>query len=207
MESCDTRPDLLQSIQILTSSLRRKGVRVRHQWIPSHIGIQGNEKADQAAKAGARRPGRPDITVPSSISDLVRRVDRAAWSLWAREYHQAALQHGWPATQCQEQSTDTLFIDHPPQIGHLMSRIRLNWWKTKYVPTICTCLQQPISIQHCLFECSNLQPHFQPLRELLKEEPDKLRALQTTTKNSPDGWRPLTLAATLVYTSAVGPYL
>ena len=40
-----------------------------------------------------------------------------------------------------------------------------------------------------------------------EEKTDKLRLLQLTSKDGPDGWRPLTLAATLAHSSAVGPYL
>ena len=52
-----------------------------------------------------------------------------------------------------------------------------------------------------------LQTHSQPLRDLFQEKTDKLRLLQLTSKDGPDGWRPLTLAATLAYSAAVGPYL
>ena len=99
----------------------------------------------------------------------------------------------------------TLFPRHPPQVGHLMTRIRLNCWKSKYTLARCPCLQENISFQHCLFDCPTLQTHFQPLRDLFQGKTDKLRLLQLTSKDGPDRWRPLTLAATLAHYSAVGP--
>ena len=52
-------------------------------------------------------------------------------------------------------------------------------------------------------ECGTLEPP----RDLFQGKTDKLRLLQLTSKDGPDGWRPLTLAATLAHSSAVGPYL
>ena len=162
-EYCKSRPELLSIIQGLTSSLKKKGVSVRYQWVPSHVGLSGNEQADLAAKAGAQRVGRPDLTLRPTTSDLVRRVNRAAWSLWAKDYREAALHHNWPKTECQGDSTETLFPRHPPQVGHLMTRIRLNSRKSKYTLARCPCLQDNISFQHCLFDFPTLQNQFQSL--------------------------------------------
>ena len=100
-------------------------------------------------------------------------------------------------TECQGDSTETLFPRHSPQVGHLMTRIRLNCWKNKYTLARCPCLQENISFQHCLFDCPTLQNQFQPLRDLFQGKTDKLRLLQLISKDGPDGWRPLTLAAAL----------
>ena len=157
-EYCKSRPELLSIIQGLTSSLKKKkGVSVRYQWVPCQVGLSGNEQADLADKEGAQRVGRPDLTLRPSTSDLVRRVNRAAWSLWAKDYREAALHHNWPMTECQGDSTETLFPRHPPQVGHLMARIRLNFLKGKYTSAKCLCLQENISFQHCLFGWPTLQ--------------------------------------------------
>ena len=116
-EYCKSRPELISIIQGLTSSLQKKGVSVRYQWVPSHVGLSGNEQADLIAKTRAQRVGRPDLTLRSSTSDLVRRVNRAAWSLWAKDYRDAALHHNWPMIECQGDSTETF-----PDI-HLKSAI------------------------------------------------------------------------------------
>ena len=46
---------LIRSIQ----KLDEKGVHTNFRWIPAHAGIEGNEKADQAAKEAAHQPGAP----------------------------------------------------------------------------------------------------------------------------------------------------
>ena len=146
---------------------------MRYQWVPSHVGLSGYQQADLDATTGAQRVGRPDLTLRPSTSDLVRRVNRAAWSLWAKDYREdvqrvgrpdltlppstsdlvrrvtwaacslwtkdyreAALHHNWPITECQGDSTETLFPRHPPQVGQL-SRIRLNCWKRQYTLARC----------------------------------------------------------------------
>ena len=206
-EYCKSRPDLLSIIQGLTSSFKKKSVSVRYQWVPSHEGLSGNEQADLAAKTGAQRVGRPDLTFCTSTSDLVRRGNWAAWSLRAKDYREVALHHNWPMIECQGGSTETLFPRHPPQVGHLMTRIRLNCWKSKYTLARCLCLQENFSFQHCLFHCPTLQNQFQHLRNIFLGKTDKLRLLQLTRTDGPDRWRPLTLAATLTHSSAVRPYL
>ena len=180
---------------------------MRYQLVTSHVGLSGHEQADLADKAGAQRVGRTDVTLRPSNSDLVRRVNQAAWSHWAKDYREAALHHTWPMTECQGDSTETLFPRHPAKVGHLRTKIRLNWWKSKYTLARCPCLQENISFLHCLFDCPALQNQFQSLRNLYQGKTDKLRLLQLTSKDGPDGWRPLTLAATLAHSSAAGPYL
>jgi ribonuclease HI len=46
---------IIRSIQ----KLDEKGVHTNFRWIPAHAGIEGNEKADQAAKEAAHQPGAP----------------------------------------------------------------------------------------------------------------------------------------------------
>jgi len=47
-------PPTPQTIALTTRKLvRQLGVRIRIKWVPSHKGIEGNEKADQIAKEAA----------------------------------------------------------------------------------------------------------------------------------------------------------
>ena len=45
---------VLQSILAALTSLDRSGKRVVFCWLPSHVGVTGNERADEAAKRAAR---------------------------------------------------------------------------------------------------------------------------------------------------------
>ena len=58
--------DIIANAQVLTD----KGIEVNLQWVPSHIRIEGNERADKAAKEAAKSPSTSEIKsiVPSAIS-------------------------------------------------------------------------------------------------------------------------------------------
>ena len=49
-----TRPEILHSIFKFIKSLQNKNLEVSFGWIPSHVGIIGNETADQTAKTGSK---------------------------------------------------------------------------------------------------------------------------------------------------------
>ena len=59
--------------------LRTSGTRVLAQWIPSHVGIKGNEKADLLANQG-RASEQP--TVPATFADCKAAIRRGLAELW-----------------------------------------------------------------------------------------------------------------------------
>ena len=62
-----------------TEQLRQADVRIICQWIPSHVGIHGNEVADELATAGRLQP---QPTVPATlahVSSLLRGETAKRW--------------------------------------------------------------------------------------------------------------------------------
>ena len=51
--SLTSRPDLIHNIILQINKLRQEGYQIEFAWIPSHVGIEGNEKADTLAKQGS----------------------------------------------------------------------------------------------------------------------------------------------------------
>ena len=54
--------------------LVNKGIEVILQWVPSHIDIKGNERADKAAKEAAEKPISPRIKRYSSFSYITKKI-------------------------------------------------------------------------------------------------------------------------------------
>ena len=68
---------LITSALHLIQQLQSGGTRVKFIWLPSHIDVEGNEKADAAAKEGLLLP-RITISVPPSLSNIKQLIKRSA---------------------------------------------------------------------------------------------------------------------------------
>ena len=86
---------LIQKFLIDHTELLKNRKQVVLCWIPSHIGITGNEKADQAAKSSLELDVRP-LNIP--FKDFLPRATKYYHDLW---------QSSW------ERSTDFLTLIHP----------------------------------------------------------------------------------------------
>ena len=72
-------PTSMGDILSATEQLRQADVRIICQWIPSHVGIHGNEFADELANAGRLQP---QPTVPATlahVSSLLRGETAKRW--------------------------------------------------------------------------------------------------------------------------------
>jgi hypothetical protein len=61
-------------ISAKAQTLIDKGIEVILQWVPSHIGIEGNERADKAAKEAAGKPTAPGLERYRSFSYIARKI-------------------------------------------------------------------------------------------------------------------------------------
>ncbi|KAG0714760.1 hypothetical protein GWK47_013502 [Chionoecetes opilio] len=109
---------LITTILGSLQSLGAQGRRVRLNWIPSHVGVRGNEAADVAAKRVASGPS-VTMHVPPSLQQLKAQARRAAahrahqthrelearkrqaaWYAAATGRHPATTQGRWRTTAC-----------------------------------------------------------------------------------------------------------
>ena len=84
------------------TQLTRAGVNIALQWVPAHVGIPGNEKADSLAGRGAAAPDPEavplvEIVLPLTVRGLLPGLRRAAWQQWEAEYRTMAETRSWPA--------------------------------------------------------------------------------------------------------------
>ncbi len=66
---CTSREDLMCEIFSLLWRIQRKGVVVGFCWVPAHVGVAGNESADELAKNALKRE-EIDFNVPLSKSEV-----------------------------------------------------------------------------------------------------------------------------------------
>ncbi|XP_076032372.1 uncharacterized protein LOC143020099 [Oratosquilla oratoria] len=92
----ESRPELLDDILRLSTEATNLGVRLRFQWVPSHVGLHGNEMADSAAKRGALLPEENRVVFQLTACDAFRRIEQASWGIWESDY---AASRGWPTTR------------------------------------------------------------------------------------------------------------
>jgi hypothetical protein len=83
--------NLYQKIYKIAEAIKSKGIITHIHWVPGHLGIYGNEKADQAAKYAADWQDPSSQELGLSISFLSRKVKEqilSHWSnLWSKSTH------------------------------------------------------------------------------------------------------------------------
>ena len=200
--STTQRPEILAEIQAILTCLNNRDIKVFFQWVPSHVGIRGNEKADSAAKTGAQSDTAPQIVLKPTHKDFYRKIESAGWIIWQEEYVKYASEHNWPVPICHP-DRDALFTGCPSKLAQLMSRIRVNHWRTKFTKVKCVCGEPP-SFSHVLFQCDDLRGHFTEIITILSAADAPLELGSIVNKEGGDGWALLALAAKLIYSSPVG---
>ena len=61
--------NIVTSILAVANNIRHNGKRVHINWIPSHVGIEGNDTADLAAKDALKLP-KVTAKIPHGISSI-----------------------------------------------------------------------------------------------------------------------------------------
>ncbi|KAG5278648.1 hypothetical protein AALO_G00101240 [Alosa alosa] len=82
------RMDILYEVYMYLYQLERLGITIKFLWIPAHVGVWGNERADTLAKKALERP-EPEITLHLGRGEMKVLVQRAMvkqWQvIWQRE--------------------------------------------------------------------------------------------------------------------------
>lgn len=133
--SVNTRSDLLFDIRYLTHCLISRGIDVNFMWIPSHIGIKGNDVADNLAHSGA-------VNIPGSIQ-----FDSLPLST-----HELFAQLTKDLSKKPNLNLNNL-NSYSRHISSVLLKLRLNSWKTKFSKINCLCQLAHFNIDHALFDC------------------------------------------------------
>src|SRR5437588_3009949 len=170
----DKRPIPCQEYILKTHTsaevLKSRGITVHIHWVPGHVQVQGNEKADALAKQGTEGRRLPrDAT--TSITYLKRKNREQQMEEWKRRWpgmRRGRSYHGRPAT-----NIHTLLRNHPSRklVATIIQMRTGHGYNKNYLARIpcssidspkCTCGHWRQTPKHLLLECR----HHLPQRKL-----------------------------------------
>lgn len=202
-DKTSSREDIIRGVAMALSKAKDQGKSVTLQWVPAHVGVPGNEKADRAAKLASKGIEARKIDLPLSYSDVKRKIVQAAWKLNADSF---VAQSGNYSTTIKDVPRKG-GIKLPPMSTHvaqLIHRARCNHWKTKFTNEKCIC-DRALSYQHVLIDCVYYKDYFKPVIDLCNAgglTPDLANIF-----GEGNGWNYAQKAATYLLKSAIGHLL
>ena len=197
-DSQNARGDLVREIATTTHQLITRGTEVRFQWVPAHVCLSGNEKADRAAKRGAKEVDSSTVTMKIGLADVYAELTKQAWKQWEKEFHPMATAKEWDdiSPPCR---AGVFFPGIPTYLARIMHRLHVGVWRCMCVPTKCEC-GMSVSFHHVMFSCTSCSDHFQPLTGKLRSVGLPLCTKSLAVCDQREGWSLLRAAARLVYT-------
>ena len=167
--------------------------------------LSGNEKADRAAKRGAKGVDSSTVTMKIGLADVYAELTKQAWKQWEKEFHPRATAKEWDDTSppCR---AGVFFPGQPTYLARIMHRLHVSVRRCMCVPTKCEC-GMSVSFHHVMFSCTSCSDHFQPLTGKLRSVGLPLCTKSLAVCDQREGWSLLRAAARLVYTCPLAAYL
>ena len=151
--------DVLEKLQ----ELFHKGFTIRFCWIPSHVGISGNEQADLRAKDALNEPEPLDCFIPYTdfwpkVKNYIRNLWKNRWT--SKHIHERPIK-SFPINPnirpyyinglCRKDEV----VIHRIRIGH--TRLTHSYlMEDSLIPMCIFCQAIPISVKHLMIECPQL---------------------------------------------------
>jgi ribonuclease HI len=145
--------DILEKYNYLTNMKKD----VKFCWLPSHVGIPGNEKADIAAKAGLQLPYTASVKIP--FSDLKQKVKLYYKDIWQNFWNQTLFNKlkpikaniGETVLYNVSKRHDEVVL-HRARIGHTYLTHSYLLKREEQPECVCT---SPLTVEHVLLNCNN----------------------------------------------------
>lgn len=156
-KSC--RMDLLMEVYLGLYRLERSAITVCFLWIPAHVGVWGNERADSLAKKALERP-EPDVAVNlgrGEVKVLIQRAVVTQWQmLWDQESkgrHMYSIQKEVGKVGKVGGSRRDEVVIARLRIGHtLLNSTQCRFGRVASGQCL-GCMMEEETVQHILFEC------------------------------------------------------
>ena len=132
--------------------------KVKFCWLPSHVGIRGNEKADAAAKAAIQLP--VSLNIQIHYTDLKHSINTFFIKTWQDQWNQTTFNKlqiikpsiGYTKLKNITHRRDEVVL-HRARIGHThLTHSYLLKRENNPDCNICNCLR---TVQHILIDCPN----------------------------------------------------
>lgn len=151
---------LKDKVQLLNKEIEAKGSSAIFMWIPSHIGIPGNEKADQEAKNALQL----NISEPELLFEEIKKiVKNAIWNQAQNEWHNTT-------NNILREITNTIkpyskIINQNRKNEVTLTRLRIGHTKLTHKYLLekeeapkCPRCYQPVTIKHIIADCIGYEP-------------------------------------------------
>ena len=137
-DSTSAREDLVREIVTVVHQLITRGTEVRFQWVPAHVSLSGNEKADRAAKRGARGVESQIVNLKLGLSDIYSKLSDRVWRHWGEEFRTQATAREWfdASPPCRD---GVFFSGVPTHLARIMYRLRVGCWRLMCTSELCVC--------------------------------------------------------------------
>jgi ribonuclease HI len=156
-----SRPDILDDIYIQLHKLKNLHYRVHLEWIPSHVGIAGNELADKLAKEALDFPIQETLSLsPLEITSIIKQTNTRRWQdLWHSRNH---LKWRYTHDPTLVKPCDVTNWHHSRKGDKAITRLRVGVTRLKGDPILCKSptqthcnnCNQLEDISHVLLHCT-----------------------------------------------------
>ena len=87
LKSLDTKNPIILKLKLKMHRILTRGMNISLVWIPSHVGIEGNEMADELAKFSLKKEDMKNLKVPySDYKQLLSEHFQGKWQTsWSKE--------------------------------------------------------------------------------------------------------------------------
>ena len=169
------RPDLIKNIYIRYKKLMKKTKNAQIIWIPAHVGIPGNDRADSAAKKGREQQTRVKKIglSPNEIKSLTKPYIK---TIWQNQWDQ----HKPSNIRKFRQIVPNVNTKIPHEnIDTKINRLRVNTaaFRTNDRKLSCDTCSSLVTVDHVLLAC----PDFANQREIVYNLLNKHNITMTTT--------------------------
>ena len=147
----------LNEVQILLQKITEAGIKgITMQWIPSHCGIDGNEKADRLADEATKLPQENVGVDFQTAKALVKRSNKKKWMNEAKPHFAKAKEVRKPSEEGLSRKEKTILArfrtgGHTPELGwykHFITRT-----KEEILPAGCERCGETETMEHYLLSC------------------------------------------------------